>query len=94
MPEAYGLTASESWYPHYFNTEENLNYIGPIHDTEYYGVNDMGEEKRQDFLAWNDRQKSDLFDIRRGLKIYCQDDVTGLRQECRVLDANSRKLGT
>jgi len=24
LPEAYGLTASKSWYPHYFNTEENL----------------------------------------------------------------------
>jgi len=26
--EAYGLTASKSWYPRYFNTEKNLDYIG------------------------------------------------------------------
>jgi len=24
LPEAFGLTASKSWYPQYFNTEENL----------------------------------------------------------------------
>ena len=32
LPEAFGLTASKSWYPHYFNTEENLHYVGPIPD--------------------------------------------------------------
>jgi len=37
---------SKLWYSHYFNTEENLDYIGPIPDTKYYGVNDMGEEER------------------------------------------------
>ena len=30
LPEAFGLTASKAWYPHYFNTEENVVYIGPI----------------------------------------------------------------
>jgi len=25
LPEAYNLKASKSWYPHYFNTEENLD---------------------------------------------------------------------
>jgi len=32
LPEAFRLTASKSWYPHCFNTEGNLDYIGPIHD--------------------------------------------------------------
>jgi len=41
LPEAFGLSASKSWYPHYFNTRENLNYVGPIPDTLYYGVDDM-----------------------------------------------------
>jgi len=27
LPEAFGLTVAKSWYPHYFNTEENLDYI-------------------------------------------------------------------
>jgi hypothetical protein len=27
---AFGLTASKSWYPHYFNKAENLDYVGQI----------------------------------------------------------------
>jgi hypothetical protein len=32
LPEAFGLTAAKSWYPHYFNTEENIVYVGTIPD--------------------------------------------------------------
>ena len=32
LPEAFGLTASKSLYPHYFNTEENLDYVRPLPD--------------------------------------------------------------
>ena len=48
LPEAFGLSASKSWYPHYFNTFENLNYVGPIPDMAYYGVDEIsgrGEER-------------------------------------------------
>jgi len=49
-PKAYGLTASKSWYPHYFSTEENVDCVGTIPDTTYYGVNGMGEEERSEFV--------------------------------------------
>jgi hypothetical protein len=32
LPEAFDITVSKSWYPHYFNTEENLDYVGAIPD--------------------------------------------------------------
>jgi len=32
LPEAFGLRATKSWYPHYFNTEGNLDYVGPSPD--------------------------------------------------------------
>ena len=38
---AFGLTAEKGWYPHYFNTEENLDYVGSIPDTSYYGTDEM-----------------------------------------------------
>jgi len=41
LSEAFGLTATKSCYPHYFNTEKNLDYVGPIPDVSYYGVNEM-----------------------------------------------------
>ncbi len=43
---AFGLSDSKSWYPNNFNTEENLNYVGPIPDVSYYGVNEMSDTER------------------------------------------------
>jgi len=51
LPEAFDMSASESWYPHSFNTRENQNYVGPIQDMEYYGVDEMREEERKEFLV-------------------------------------------
>ena len=43
LPYSFGVTARKSSYPHYFNTEENLDYVGPIPDVRYYDVNELGE---------------------------------------------------
>ena len=36
LSEAFGLQAAKSWYPHYFNTQEHLDYVGPMLDILYY----------------------------------------------------------
>ena len=41
LSRALFLTASKAWYPHYFKTEENLNYIVSNPDAYYYDVEDM-----------------------------------------------------
>jgi hypothetical protein len=78
LSAASGLTASKSWYPHYFNKAANLDYVGQIRDIEYYGINEMVSE-RTEFLAWYEEQKSVVFNNRQTLESYCQDDVTVLR---------------
>jgi hypothetical protein len=52
LSAAFGLTASKSCYPHYFNKATKLDYVGRIPDTEYYGVNEMGVSERTEYLAW------------------------------------------
>jgi hypothetical protein len=81
---AFGLTASKSWYPHYFNTTENLDYVGQIPALKYYGVEEMGVSERAEFFAWYEEQKSmaAVFNNRQTLASYCQDDVTVLRKAC------------
>ncbi len=74
----------KGWYLHYFNTEENLDYVGSIPDTSYYGIDEMSAGERTDFLEWYESHRPVLFDNRRVLETYCQDDVTVLRQACRV----------
>jgi hypothetical protein len=84
LSAAFGLTASKSWYLHYFIKTENLDYVGHIPDTEYYGVNEMGASERTEFLAWYEEQNPVVFNNRQMLESYCQDDVTVLRQACQV----------
>ena len=94
LPEAFGLTARKSWYLHYFNTEENLDFVGPIPDVSYYGVNEMGEGERREIFAWYESQKSEtIFDNRRVLESYCQDDVTLLRKACKVFRREFMSIG-
>jgi hypothetical protein len=45
------LTASKSWYPHHFNSMENLDYVGHIPHREYYGVKRKSSGERTEFLA-------------------------------------------
>ena len=57
LPEAFWLTVAKSWYPHYFNTQANLNYVGKIPVITYYGVDEMSVSERNEFLAWYQGQK-------------------------------------
>jgi len=64
LPEAFGLTASKSWYPHFYNTRTNLDYIGPIPGIEHYGIDQMSESEGKEFMAWYDTEKDIIFDNR------------------------------
>ena len=61
LPEAFGLTSPKSWYPHYFNTKENLSYVGEIPYISYYGANTMSAKEIEEFLAWYEGQRSEVF---------------------------------
>jgi hypothetical protein len=80
LPEAFGMTSSNSWYPHYFNTKETLDYIGPIPDVSYYSESEMGISERREFLECYEGQNDKPCDNKRVLESYFEDDVTVLRQ--------------
>jgi hypothetical protein len=77
----------------YFNKKENLNYVGPIPDISYYGADQMGVAERTEFLEWYECQKTELFDNKRVLEAYCQDDVTALREACQVFRQEFAAIG-
>jgi len=56
-------------------------------------MNEMSEEERKEFLMWYENHKSEPFDNRRVLETYCQDDVTVLRQACRVFRHEFMEIG-
>jgi hypothetical protein len=84
LSQAFGLSATKSWYPHFFNTKENIDYLGPIPDISYYGADALSNVERRDFLGWYETQKSEILNNRRVLEGYCQVDVTVLTQACQV----------
>ena len=45
----------------------------------------MSASEREDFLAWYEGQRDQLFDNRRVLASFSQDDVSVLREACRIL---------
>ena len=55
----------------------------------------MDEKERREFHAWYESQKSEepIFDNRRVLEIYCQDDVTVLQQACRFFRREFMHVG-
>jgi hypothetical protein len=93
LPEAFGLSATKSLYPHLFNTKANLNYVGSIPDMIQYGVTEMGVAERKEFTSWYDAQKDKVLDNRRVLEQYCQDDVTVLRQACQIFRRDFMEVG-
>ena len=93
LPEAFGLSTTKSWYPHLFNTRAYLNYVGSIPDMVQYGVAEMGESEREEYTSWYDAQKNKVFDNRRVLEQYCQDDVTVLRQACQLFRRDFMDVG-
>ena len=44
-------------------------------------------------MAWYNEQKVKVFDNRHVLEQYCQDDVTVLRQACRVFRREFLEIG-
>jgi len=91
-PEAFGLTVAKSWYLHYINTRANLDYVGKIPDITY-DVDEISASEGNEFLAWYECQKDEVFDNRRVLGSYCLDDVCVLREACRVLRRDFIQIG-
>ena len=62
QPDAFWVTVAKSWYLHYFITRANLDYVGKIPHIIYYGVDEMSESERNEFLPCYEGQKDEVFD--------------------------------
>jgi hypothetical protein len=91
--EVFGLSSQKSYLSHYFNTKTNLNYVGPIPDIKYFGADKMDEGKRKYFMSSYDEQNFKVFDFRRVLEEYCQNDATIFRQACQIFRRDFMKIG-
>ncbi|KAK4885665.1 hypothetical protein RN001_001936 [Aquatica leii] len=84
LPKTFNFPGSKGYFPHFFNTLANQNYIGPMPAAHYYGYDEMPVLTRKEFLKWYDEQvKSDVvFNFQTEIIKYCIDDVSILRKAC------------
>jgi len=88
FPKTFGLNElKKGYFPHYFNTNENQNYVGAIPDAKYYGTGTMGKTPRQVFLKWHaaNIMENYVFDFQKEFLEYCDSDVDILRRGCLEL---------
>ena len=76
----------KGYFPHFFNKDENQEYVGPIPCQDDYGVNFMKPEAREKFMAWHQEQADNdyVFDFRHEILKYCRSDVDILAECCKL----------
>ena len=85
----------KGYFPHFFNKDENQDYVGPIPCQDDYGVNYMKPEAREKFMTWHQEQVDNnyVFDFRHEILKYCRSDVD-IMAECCKLYREMFKLAT
>jgi hypothetical protein len=62
-------------------------------DIAYFGADEMKESERRQFMTWYAERREEVFDNRRVLEQYCQDDVTVLREACQIFRRDFMEIG-
>ena len=57
----------KGYFPHFFNKDENQEYVGPMPCQDDYGVNYMKPEAREKFMVWHQEQVDNnyVFDFQK-----------------------------
>ena len=86
LPKAFDLKSDsvKGTFPFYFNTEKNQNYIGPLPDKKFYGLQNMSVTTKRKFDEWYDElfKSNYIFDFKKEMTDYCKMDVDILREAC------------
>ena len=62
-------------------------------DISLYGADGMNAFERRELMTWHDEQKDRVFDNRRVMEDYCEDDVTVLREACTIFRHDFIEIG-
>ena len=82
---AFGLEElKKGFFPHFFNTLEHQEYVGPVPAQDYYDPAGMKPKRKEAFEAWHQARHEEEyeFNFHEELIAYCQSDVHLLKQGC------------
>ena len=94
FPKTFGQDElCKGYFPHYFNKDENQDYVGPIPCQDDYGVSYMKPEAREKFMVWHQEQVDNnyVFDFQQEILKYCRSDVDILAKCCKLYREMFRK---
>ncbi|XP_048588358.1 uncharacterized protein LOC125572213 [Nematostella vectensis] len=71
LPKAFGFdhVTQKGTFPHFFNTPEHQDYVGPMPDLSYYDLQGMKEDDARALRAWHQAS------VARGAVFYLQEDL-------------------
>ncbi|XP_062566722.1 uncharacterized protein LOC134229029 [Saccostrea cucullata] len=93
MPSAFELNElKKGYFPHFFNTDQNQNYVGTYPPAAFYKPDEMTTSGRKAFYEWYDQQRGKVFDFQKEFVGYCISDVDILRQCCARFRSTLRGL--
>ena len=61
MPKSFDLTCKKGYYINFFNSAENLDYVGPYPKPKFYGADYMSSDERAQFLEWREEEMDKPF---------------------------------
>ncbi|XP_068684293.1 uncharacterized protein [Montipora capricornis] len=85
LPKTFGLTElKKGYFPHFFNRQENQQYVGSLPPIENYDPAGMSTKERKEFLRWHQELTNAEydFDFETEIEEYCRSDVDILRRCC------------
>ena len=87
FPKTFGLKElKKGFYPYWFNSIENMDYIGEMPERKLFTPNKMNKKKRDEFNLWYDEKIKNnyIWNHREETKGYCISDVDILRRSCEI----------
>lgn len=69
----------KGFFPYRFNTFLNQKYVGKYPSIDYYDINNMKDNKSNEFLEFYVLNKDKIFDFQKELLSYCISDVDILK---------------
>lgn len=84
LPAMFKLEGTKGYYPHFFNTLQNFNYVGQMPDRKFYSPDTMKFAEREKFMKWYQEQVDANVEFNNQVELerYCVMDVSILRQAC------------
>ena len=84
FPETFGFKGNKGYFPHYFNTSKNQEYIGKYPELKDYGYDEMNKKSKEALEKWYDTIKDKKFNFQKEIFYYCLLDVLILAKGCSI----------